>query len=474
MEKHDENRLKSARSNKKNVNILIFYNPLHVEIKTIAEHLISFKKYSKFNIFYYPGSPKFYKAIDLDLFDAIIIHYSLRIHIEEGFDTLPKSLKKKIMGYSKLKILFIQDEYDQTNTAKKWIKRLQFNIVFTCVPKQYIESIYPQKEFPDTKFIQVLTGYVSDNLQTIPSLPISERKNYINYRGRNLHWVYGDLGQEKWKIGQRMREICERKKIDVDIEWEEDKRIYGNEWYHFLVSAKSTLGTESGSNIFDYNGTIRDKINGYILLHPNTTYEDIYKRFLQPHDNLIKMNQVSPKLFEAIALKTTLILFKGEYSGILKPNIHYIPLAKDFSNVEEVIEKIKNDALLQSIANKAYTDIIKSQKYSYSSFIEFVDNTINLHLHNAPTHVNKNQLKAFMKEPFSALVIQQNHHSSTGSSFEKPSYASRLKILSVKLILNILKQKQLNKIYHNTCHLVFYFFPFLKSAIIRLRCWILN
>ena len=35
------------------------------------------------------------------------------------------------------------------------------------------------------------------------------------------------------------------------IEWEANKRICGDKRYIFLSNCKATLGTESGSNIFD-------------------------------------------------------------------------------------------------------------------------------------------------------------------------------------------------------------------------------
>ena len=42
------------------------------------------------------------------------------------------------------------------------------------------------------------------------------------------------------------------------------------------------------------------------------------------------MGQISPKMFEAISLGTVLVMFEGKYSNILKPDLHYISLKKDF------------------------------------------------------------------------------------------------------------------------------------------------
>ena len=46
------------------------------------------------------------------------------------------------------------------------------------------------------------------------------------------------------------------------------------------------------------------------------------------------MHVISSRVFEAIASRCLLILFKGDYSGIIKPWKHYLPLEK-ISNVKK-------------------------------------------------------------------------------------------------------------------------------------------
>ena len=70
-------------------------------------------------------------------------------------------------------------------------------------------------------------------------------------------------------------------------------------------------------------------------------------------------------------------MYEGNYKGILKKDVHYISLKKDYSNIEEVINKIKDDDYLQNMANTAYKDIVESEKYSYENFIKMFDNEIN-------------------------------------------------------------------------------------------------
>lgn len=126
----------------------------------------------------------------------------------------------------------------------------------------------------------------------------------------------------------------------------------------------------------DFTGQLQTLVDFHQATYPDDSFEKIQKIYLREHEGLYKLNQISPRCFEAIALKTVLVLYEGDYSGILTAGQHYIPLKKDFSNIQEVIAKIKNTAYLQAMANKAYEDIALNSQYHYSSFIQRFDDII--------------------------------------------------------------------------------------------------
>ena len=66
----------------------------------------------------------------------------------------------------------------------------------------------------------------------------------------------------------------------------------------------------------------------------------------------------------------------GEYSGILKPNVHYIELKKDHSNLKDVIDSLYDEDRRMKIVKKAYKDIIDSDKYTYENFVSAFFETI--------------------------------------------------------------------------------------------------
>jgi len=355
------------------VNCLFLYNKSQTYTNTVYEHLQSFCRYSA-NCWWFAHHDQFQDFnIDLARFDAVAVHYSVRL----PFDQISNSAAEAFANYRGLKILFIQDEYNHTHRAWYWINKISFDLVFTVVPSENINLIYPQDKFPNTRFVSNLTGYVPENLNKSSDIkPTSSRDLLIGYRGRPLPVEYGQLGQEKVEIGKLTKRYCEINNLSHDIEWSEEKRIYGPKWYDFMASCRAMLGSESGSNVFDWGGTLAAEIASFRKENRGATDTDIYNALIRKLEIHGIMNQVSPRVFEAIALRTVLVLFEGSYSGILKPGIHFIPLKKDGSNLEDVFFLLNNGEYADQMAERAYQDIIVSGKYSYQSFVGMVDREI--------------------------------------------------------------------------------------------------
>jgi len=359
---------------RRKLSILFLYDHNSTHTNTVKEYLESFSYYSAHNIFYAHATGKAKLEHPLGYYDVVMLHYSVRLCWSYF---ISPCFAKALVKFSGPKILFIQDEYNNSEIARQWIELLGINLVFTCVPKKYIDIIYPKSRFPRIKFVQVLTGYVPLGLEDKKDFkPIKERKIVIGYRGRELPFLYGDLGREKLLIAQKIKDFCSEKSFLCDIEWDSEKRIYGESWYKFIENCKVTLGTESGSNIFDDLGLLEKKIKLELRINPKLSYQEVHKKYLAFHEGQVRMNQISPRIFEAICLKTALVLFEGSYSNVIKPNLHFIPLKKDFSNVEEIFLQMKNQNRLQSMVERTYQDIILSNKYSYGSFVQFVDQEI--------------------------------------------------------------------------------------------------
>jgi hypothetical protein len=366
--------MSSPRSDGVRLNVLILYDHHALFTNTVLEYLDSFQLHSRHRIWYAHAAGDARCTTDLDRFDVVVVHYSIRLSLR---DHLSRWFARALTQYAGLKVLFIQDEYDTTNIARDWIERLGIDVVYTCVPPASVPRVYPAERFPHVRFVPIITGYIPERLAHLHwGRPLAQRQNVIGYRGRPLPYWYGRLGQEKLLIGQRMRDICRSRSIPSDIEWEEERRIYGDAWYEFLGNCRATLGTESGSNLFDWDGKIRAGIEMAQWRNPGFTFEEAFEHYMKDRDGEITMNQVSPKLFEAVAVRTALVLFEGSYSSILQPGRHYIPLRKDFSNVDDVLEQLLDDSRIEELTRCAYDDIVASGKYSYASFVRAFDEVL--------------------------------------------------------------------------------------------------
>ena len=206
--------------------LLILYDSSETYNNAVFEHLSSFAKYSINEILYSHTDLLTKFDIDLEKFDAVCLHFSIRLPLDHISLSLSDSLEK----YNGLKILFIQDEYDFALKTRFWIHKLGIRLVFTTVPEPNIQKIYPKEIFPNRRFVTNLTGYVPEELLIYKNVPPpSVRLLNVGYRGRSLPLKYGQLGFDKVNIGKIVKAYCDEYGISNDIAWNEEARIYAAE-----------------------------------------------------------------------------------------------------------------------------------------------------------------------------------------------------------------------------------------------------
>jgi hypothetical protein len=331
---------------------------------TIIDHIDSFKKYSKHEIVTWSTLEGLPDEDILSLFDCLIVHYSISLLYERY---VSRETLEKIRSFNGLKVLFIQDEYRRVDFACKQINYAGIDMVYTCAPQNVAKKMYARLN-ERIALRTTLTGFVPEALFEKETKPISKRNIDVGYRARRVPFFLGSKGIEKYLIGKTFLKKANNKNLNCNISSKESDRLYGKAWIDFLSNCKVTLGTESGSSIIDFTGHTEYQLNLYQAFHPFANFDDVPDKFLKS-DGELEIQVISPRCFEAAALGTVLVLYPGEYSGILEKEKHYISLEKDFSNINEVIERIKNHDGLQKIADFAREDLIRSGNYSYENFI---------------------------------------------------------------------------------------------------------
>jgi hypothetical protein len=73
---------------------------------------------------------------------------------------------------------------------------------------------------------------------------------------------------------------------------------------------------------------------------------------------------ISPRHLEAVITKTAQLLVEGSYSGVLEPERHYIPVRRDFSNLDEGLERLRDVEAVEAMAERAYREVYLSGQHN--------------------------------------------------------------------------------------------------------------
>lgn len=369
-------------------NILIVNGYLEVPLRTSIRDLIyAFHRNTKCNAFFYSIEqgpiPAYLKKVKFDL----VVFTTLLLGERWGgqskmYEKVYKPLEH-LRDIDAIKVIHPQDEWIHTTALNNFINDFKVNHVFSVAPESEWPKIYEKVDFNRVKFHRVLTGYLAD--QTVNEINkiievTPERKIDIGYRAyKSPPWL-GRHGYLKTKIADVFQRIAPASGFSIDISTEKNDTKLGNDWLNFLANCKYFIGVEGGSTVIDPDGFIFKKGTEYHLKNPAASFEDFEQNCFPGMDGNLQLFAVSPRHLEACAAKTCQVLIEGSYNDILIPHKHYIELKKDFSNIKEVLEKMKNEELRKQIVETAYRDIVASHKYSY---IGYTDQIILISLNKA-------------------------------------------------------------------------------------------
>jgi len=311
--------------------------------------------------------------LDLNHFDAVVVHYSLVVCRNAYVSARARAALRLFRG---LKAIFIQDEYRHVDASIAAMQAIGIDVLFTCVPEAEIEKVYSSERLPGVVKVNVLTGYVPERLLGKAVLPYAERPIDVGYRARKVPAWLGELGYEKYEIGRIFRDDAACDGLALDISFREEDRLYGDDWIDFVGRCKAMLGVESGASVFDFAGDIQRNVEDHARRNPGVSFQELKKRFCADADGKIALNQISPRCFEAAALRTLLVMYEGEYSGRMEPWRHYVPLKKDHSNHADVMAVLKDASRADEIIEAAYRDVACNPDNTFQAFVDQFDQVI--------------------------------------------------------------------------------------------------
>lgn len=384
--------------------------------QTIIDHVFSFDKYDKENHYFYfdirtKVKKKDYEWIQQEMFDAVIFHYTMlgMRCLEKHWKALTDIMSNLWKDCSCIKVLLPQDDYTCTEAIWNFANAIQANIIYTVIRECDYPILYPEDRIPNILVKTVLTGYVEEQSYSDFQLLSHEKRKYdCVYRARKLPYVFGKHGQLKYEIAALFNERLAGDRLVTDIKntkgresEKKDTVILGRKWIDFLASSRCTIGCLGGSSIVDFKGELSAKEKSFFKQNPMASYDECKKQCFQGvEENLTGM--VSPRIFEAALTKTTQILVGADYQGILIPDVDYIMLKEDYSNLAEVIDRMKDIHYCEAMAEKCYEHVIASGKYTYNVFVEqIMKDIITLRTVNYPDDKH-------LEEKISAICKKKN------------------------------------------------------------------
>jgi hypothetical protein len=340
---------------------------------TTQSHISALRRLSRHRVYTFnPMVNPIERLGGLSAFDVVVIHYSLFI-LSDSY--LPPAARDEVTGFKGLKVQFIQDEYRRIEEVTAAIRNLDIHVLISSLRPENVEKVY-SRMIPKVVVLSSLPGYVRSDLAGAEVPPLAGRPLHATYRSRELPYWLGRQARQKHELAMRFPEVAARYGLHVDISARETERRYGRDWIELILSGRSVLGTEGGASIFDFTGDIERETQAYLERHPVATFEEVHRALLAPHEGNVTHRVLTPRLFEAIALRTALVLVSGQYCGILRPWHHYVPVREDFGNAGEVARALQDARFLQAMADCAYREIVQPGRYSESQFVARIDEVL--------------------------------------------------------------------------------------------------
>lgn len=269
------------------------------------------------------------------------------------------------------KLALPQDEYDHSEVLEEWLEELGATTVFSCFDAEQRAILYPRLGKRAT-FVRALTGYVDERAahQLAGRQPApAERPFDLVYRATQLPYWFGSHGQLKHRIAEVAQERAQELALRTDISTSWEKTIFGERWLDFVMSGRAIIGVESGSSVLDRRGEIQRRIRSLLAAEPDLSFEEVDARMPAGWD-AYAFFAISPRHLEAVVTKTCQILVEGSYDGILEPNVHFIPVRRDLSDLGAALERIRDVAAAAEIAQRAYDDVCLSGRYTLARFAD--------------------------------------------------------------------------------------------------------
>ncbi|MGN6147493.1 MAG: hypothetical protein ACTHPD_03035 [Rhizomicrobium sp.] len=362
--------------------ILLVYAALNHPLRANTKNLIEcFRQYGDAHWYYlnlaHKRAPAYVAAVD---FDLIIFQttFTQRLSRSDAYYELMTRRAARLRVLPAPKVALAQDEFWNVAKVERFIEEFGIKTVFSVAPETEWPVLYPSIDPQRVKFHRVLTGYLDDETldRMIDAGKSAHRSKDVVYRaaGRPSP-AWGRFGFLKQRLADAVAQIAPQLGLRTDVSTDPKDTLFGDDWIRFLANARYTIGVPSGSSLLDRDGRITRCVESYCAANPGASFEDVERHCFPGMDGNLRLSAIGPRHIEACATRTCQILVEGDYNGLLKPNVHYLAVREDLSNLPDVLANLGDEEVRKRIVEAAFDDIVRPQRITYRCFVsEVLDN----------------------------------------------------------------------------------------------------
>jgi hypothetical protein len=285
-----------------------------------------------------------FRGVPRKPFDAVVVLHSV---FSNGC-YLTGRLLARVAALRQPKAYFVGNEYKLMPEKIAFCEELGVSLVVSQLSSPAAHALYRARLGCEVAAIP--SGGLDPEV-FVARTPPGERPIDLGYRAYESPIYLGH--RERRELAERAGEAARRRGLRVDVSLDPAERFDEPGWAAFLDRCRAQLGSEAGGDFFELTDETRNRVNTWRAEHPDAGADDVLTRFF-PVAGAVSGRALSGRVVEAAGTKTAQILLEGEYGGYFRPDEHYIPLRKDFSNLDEALDKLEDGALTARLTEVAY------------------------------------------------------------------------------------------------------------------------
>ena len=277
----------------------------------------------------------------------------------------------KVKKLKFFKAYFMGNEYKHMPQKMKFCEEVGVDLLISMNYDDPILDLY--KNRLDCR-VESITSAGLDPEVFRPEVPFYDRSVDLGFRAADEPLYFGH--QRRVDLMNYFMSIKSEPSLKLDFSMNGKDRFTVSQYNHFLNTCRGQIGSPGGSDYYDIEDHARNLIIKAEHENPNLTVEEA-KALLDAHCERRVWANVSGRQSEAAGTKSVMLLYEGDYSGFFEPDVHYIPVSKNYDNTNEVLEKFRDDEYCKRITENAYD--VAMTKLTYTKLIdEFYDHVTSM------------------------------------------------------------------------------------------------